>query len=85
MIFFVLIFIFLLVFWYYLSAFCAVYKNTQKALIYDTIISFVPISLFIFPLIFCFISSAVRYCTLRANKNMGCLYNTVQIINDIFL
>jgi hypothetical protein len=32
--------IFLLIFWYYLACFCAVYKNTQVHLISDTIISF---------------------------------------------
>ena len=32
--------IFLLFFWYYLSMFCAVYKNTQLFLIKDTLISF---------------------------------------------
>ena len=32
--------IFILVFWYYLSCFCAVYKNTQYHLIKDTLISF---------------------------------------------
>ena len=32
--------IFLLFFWYYLSMFCAIYKNTQLHLIKDTLISF---------------------------------------------
>ena len=32
--------IFLLFFWYYLSMFCAIYKNTQLHLIKDTFISF---------------------------------------------
>ena len=40
MIFFGVNFIFLLFFWYYLSSFCAVYKNTQTYLIKDTFISF---------------------------------------------
>ena len=84
--FFVLLFIFLLLFWYYLSSFCAVYKNTQKALIYDTIISFVPISLFLFPLIFSFIPCTMRYYSLRAKKkNRECLYKASNIISDIFL
>ena len=84
--FFVLFFIFLLLFWYYLSSFCAVYKNTQKALIYDTIISFVLISLFLFPLIFSFIPCTMRYYSLRAKKkNRECLYKASNIISDIFL
>ena len=39
-IFFVLIFIFLIFFWYYLSCFCAIYKNTQIHMIKDSSISF---------------------------------------------
>ena len=39
-IFFFLNFIFLLFFWYFVSCFCAVYKNTQIILIKDTMISF---------------------------------------------
>ena len=38
--FFILCYFFSLLFWYYLSCFCAVYKNTQTYLIKDTIISF---------------------------------------------
>jgi len=38
--FFILSFIFLGLFWYYLSSFCAVYKNTQLFLFKDTIIMF---------------------------------------------
>ena len=39
-IFFVFVFSFLLLFWYYLSCFCVLYKNTQIHLIKDTLISF---------------------------------------------
>ena len=38
--FFIVNIIFILFFWYYLSCFCAVYKNTQYHLIKDTLISF---------------------------------------------
>ena len=38
---FIIGFIFELIFWYYLSVFCAVYRNTQIHLIKDTLISFV--------------------------------------------
>ena len=38
--FFIISFIFLLIFWYYISCFCAVYRNTQYHLIKDTLISF---------------------------------------------
>ena len=38
--FFIISFISLLAFWYYISCFCAVYKNTQYFLLKDTLISF---------------------------------------------
>ena len=40
MLFFIINFILLFLFWYYLSCFCAVYKNTQVYLIKDVLISF---------------------------------------------
>ena len=60
-IFFLLSFFFLFMFWYYLSSFCAVYKNTQKHLIKDTLISFgvkliYPFILYLLPVIFRIIS-----------------------------
>ena len=39
-IFFILSLFLLLLFWYYISCFCAVYKNTQYHLLTDTLISF---------------------------------------------
>ena len=39
--FFISTFILFLLFWYFISAFCAVYKNTQKIFIRDSAISFV--------------------------------------------
>ena len=55
--FFIISFIFLLVFWYYISCFCAVYRNTQYHLIKDTLISFgtsllYPFGLYLLPPIF---------------------------------
>ena len=38
--FFILSFIFMLICWYYISCFCAVYKNTQYYLLKDTLIGF---------------------------------------------
>ena len=40
MLYFIISTILLLLFWYYLSMFCAIYKNTQLHLIKDTLISF---------------------------------------------
>ena len=55
--FFILSFIFFMGFWYYVSCFCAVYKNTQYHLIKDTLISFVtslisPLGISLFPGLF---------------------------------
>ena len=55
---FVIGFIFLGLFWYYISCFCAVYKNTQIYLIKDTLISF-GLS-FLYPFIISLIAGLVR-------------------------
>ena len=54
---FIISFIFLLFFWYYLSMFCAIYRNTQYHLIKDTLISFglsliYPFGIYLLPGIF---------------------------------
>ena len=38
--FFIISFLFLVFFWYYISMFCVIYKNTQMHLLKDTLISF---------------------------------------------
>ena len=81
-IFFVLIFLFLLLFWYYLSSFCAVYKNTQVALISNTVSTFV-LSLFIKPFIIGFFPCCMRVCSLK--KKNKYLYNASNVISDILL
>ena len=55
--FFILIYIFLGLFWYYISCFCAIYKNTQLYLIKDTLISYTfsliyPFGIYLIPGIF---------------------------------
>ena len=74
-----------LVFWYYVSCFCAVYKNTQKALIKDTFITF-GITL-IYPFIISFIPALFRTIALENDTVLGpssliiiCLYQVSQII-----
>ena len=57
LIFFIISSLFLLLFWYYLSMFGAIYKNTQLHLIKDTLISFVisfiyPFGLYLLPGLF---------------------------------
>ena len=84
-IFFILVFLFHLLFLYYLAAFCAVYKNTQGALIKDTMISFA-ISLLIYSYIICLIPCIMRYSSLNMkNRYNSCVYKASDIISDIFL
>ena len=64
--FYLLSILFLIVFWFYLSSFCAVYKNTQIYLIINTFISWV-ISI-IFSFIIIFLPSTFRYVSLNINK-----------------
>jgi hypothetical protein len=71
---------FLFIFWYYLSCFCAVYKNTQIHLINDTLISF-GLSL-LYPLGINLIPGLLRIPSLR-NKNRECMYNISKVIQLI--
>ena len=61
--FFMISFIALICFWYYLSCFCAVYKNTQIYLIKTVLISF-SFSL-IYPFIICLFPGIFRIFSLR--------------------
>ena len=80
--FFIIEFLLLLLFWYYLSCFCAVYKNTQIHLIKDTLISF-GLSL-IYPLLIYLLPGIFRIISLRAkNANKECLYNISKILQLI--
>ena len=65
--------IFLLFFWYYLSIFCAVYKNTQLHLIKDTLISFA--LSFLYPFVYYLFPGLFRIPSL-SNKKGGrkCFY-----------
>ena len=77
--FFVFSIFFLILFWYYLSSFCAVYKNTQKILIKNTLISYF-ISL-IYPFIFWILPGIFR---IPALKGAGeCFYKISQILQVI--
>ena len=81
--FFVIEFSLLLLFWYYLSCFCAVYKNTQIHLIKDTLISF-GLSL-VYPLLLYLIPGVFRIPALRAKKaNMECLYKFSKMLQLIW-
>ena len=76
-IFFIISFVFLIVFWYYLSSFCAVYINTQIYLLINTFISFIISSLF--PLVFNLIPCIFRIQSLK-NKKSEFLYNISKFI-----
>ena len=71
--------ILMIFFWYFISAFCAVYKNTQMILIKDTLISFslsmiYPFGLNLFPGFF-------RLPALSAAKHdKECIYKTGRMI-----
>ena len=77
--FFILSFILMAFFWYFISAFCSVYKNTQIILIKDTLLSFTlsmiyPFGLNLFPGMF-------RIPSLRdEKKNKKCLYKVSELI-----
>lgn len=81
-IFFVLYILFLLIFWFYISLFCIVYKNSQMYLIKDNLIGFClslisPIGYYLAPGIF-------RIPALRDNKkNKANLYSLSQMIQSI--
>ena len=77
--FFLFSFILFILFWYYISCFCAVYKNTQLILIKDTLISF-GFSL-LYPFIIYLIASIIRIFTLnKPEKFLGFFYKISKII-----
>ena len=78
--FFIICLLFLIIFWYYISCFCAVYKNTQYYLIKDTSISF-SISL-LYPFCLNILPGFLRIPSLNLN-NRECMYQTSKIIQLI--
>ena len=70
-IFYIFIFIFLIMYWYIISVFCGIYRNTQIAFIKDSIISF-SINL-IYPIFLYFLSAILRSCSLE-NKKKRCKF-----------
>ena len=74
--------IFLLIFWYYLSCFCIIYKNTQAHLIKDTLISFGVAQLY--PFLIYLIPGIFRIPSLKMEKKCGLyLYEISKIIQLI--
>ena len=72
--------IFLIIFWYYVAVFCAVYKNTQVILIEDTLFSIL-ISI-LYPFALNLIPSLIRMSSFKY-KNSSFLYNLSKIISLI--
>ena len=71
---FIIGFIFLCCFWYYISMFCIIYRNTQIHLLKDTLMSF-GLSL-IYPFIIYLFPGVFRIISLFNQKNKRkCLYN----------
>ena len=78
--FFFICLIFLILFWYYISCFCAVYKNTQYYLIKDTTISFC-LSL-LYPFGLNLLPGILRIPSLNGT-NKECMYKISKIIQLI--
>jgi len=80
--FFIISFILLLFFWFYITCFCGIYRNTQIHLIKDSLISL--LMSFIYPFgSFLFIAT-LRMIALRTNKkNRKYLYNFSQFLENI--
>ena len=77
--FFIISFIFLLFFWYYITMFCIIYKNTQYHLLKDTLISFV-LSL-LYPFVIYLLPGLFRIPSLSNPKQKKeCLYNFSKIL-----
>ena len=72
LIFFIFTFIFILFYWYIVSAFCAVYKNTQTPFIKDWIFSFLLGNLL--PFVIYLIPSSLRFFAIKKQKWKGSIY-----------
>ena len=80
--FFILTFILLILFWYYISCFCTIYRNTQIHLLKDTLSSYA-LSL-LYPLATNLLPGIFRIPSLRAkNKDKECMYQISKLIQLI--
>ena len=80
--FFIITPIILFVFWFYITCFCGIYKNTQFHLIIDTIFSF--LTSFIFPFVTSLVPGIFRKFALNSEKKDNkYLYKFSQIIENI--
>ena len=79
-IFFVSAFILFLIFWYFISAFCAVYQNTQIIFIRDSMLSFLESLVDPFIIFGCTVILRKISLSLCCRKKAGCLYKISNII-----
>jgi hypothetical protein len=79
-VFFISTFILFLGFWYFISAFCAVYQNTQKIFIRDSALSFA--TSLLDPLVIFGLTMILRSISLSmcCRKKAGCLYKLSDIV-----
>jgi len=81
-VFYIFSFIYLLLFWYYLSSFCAVYQNSQIYLIKNTFMSFAIYILF--PNFFILLTCTFRIYSLRGKSPMNkCFFETSKFMQII--
>ena len=79
--FFIISFIILVMFWYYITCFCGIYKNTQVHLIKDSLMSL--LMSFIYPFCSLFFITILRILALEApKKDKKYLYNFSQFIEN---
>jgi hypothetical protein len=77
--FYIFTFVFFAMYWYIISVFCGVYRNTQIHFIKDSIISF-SICL-VYPLFLYFVSASLRFCSLKFNKKrLNCIFTLSSMI-----
>ena len=77
--FYIFTFIFFGFYWYLVSAFCAVYENTQIIFLKDCLFSF--LSGLLYPFILYLFPSALRILSLRQSKlGLKCIYKLSDII-----
>ena len=75
--FYIILYILMVIFWYYISAFCSIYQNSQIALFKSTLQSFF-ISM-IYPFLFCLLTNVTRKIALK--YKMKCLFKISCFLN----
>ena len=80
--FFIITFIILIIYWFYITCFCGIYKNTQIHLIKDTISSFFTSLLYPFGLLL--LPGIFRRCALKSKKkDKKLLYKFSQLLENL--